>query len=217
MKSPLLLSVLVPSILGVLALTACAGTPAADSGGNRPTARVTSLFEFPEIPGGAKVYLQFQDSSGKSARQEELKPGETSKVLEIQNLGTPNPANLAAPLSFKPVGATVTKEPTPSSAKIYGLALLIFVDKNASGGFDEGELLFMTHDRVLYSTAAFTAAYSESVNAKTMTTTVSAEVGWTRLEHFVYLPLGSSEYKRTLTSTGDRTFYLHKPTPETSM
>lgn len=212
MKSTLLLSV-----LGILALTACAGTPAADSGGNRPTARVTSLFEFPEIPGGAKVYLQFQDSSGKSVRLEELKAGETSRVLEIQNLGTPAAADLAAPLSFKPAGATVVQEPSPSSAKIYGLAPLIFTDKNGSGSLDDGELLFMTHDRVLYSTTSFTAAYSEPVGSSTMLTKVSAQTGWTRLEHFVYLPLGSSEYKRTLTSAGDRTFYLHKPTPETSM
>jgi len=204
-------------LMGALALTACASSPAAESGGNRPTARVTSLFEFPEIPGGAKVYLQFQDSSGKSARQEELKAGESSRVLEIQNLGTPLESDLSAPLSFKPAGATVMQEPSPSSAKIYGLAPLIYTDKNGNGSFDDGELLYMTHDRVLYSAAAFTAAYSEPVTDKTMTTKVSAQQGWTRLEHFVYLPSGSSEYKRSLTSTQDRTFYLHKPTPETSM
>jgi len=212
MKSSFLLSV-----LGILALTACASTPAAESGGNRPTPRVTSLFEFPQIPSGPKVYLDFLDSSGKVMRHEELKAGETSKVLEIQNLGTPAAADLAAPLSFKPTGATVVQETSPLSAKIYGLAPIIYTDKNSSSGLDDGELLFMTHDRVLYATAAFTAAYSEPINSSTMTTKVSAQTGWTRLEHFVYLPLGSSEYKRSLTSTQDRTFYMHKPTPENSM
>lgn len=210
-------SFLLPMLMVAATLSACAGTPAADSGGNRPTARVTSLFEFPEIASGSKVYLQFQDSSGKSVRQEELKAGETSKVIEIQNLGTPLDADLAPPLSFKPAGATVVQEPSPSSARIYGLAPIIYADRNGNGSLDAGELLFMTHDRVLYSTTSFTAAYSEPVGSTTLTTRVSAQTGWTRLEHFVYLPLGLSEYKRTLTSTGDRTFYLHKPTPETSM
>ena len=217
MKGEAMKPFILMALSGILALTSCGGAPSSDAGGSRPTARVTSLFEFPEIATGAKTYLQFRDPAGKSVKQEELKAGETSRVIEIQNLGTPLEADLSAPLSFKPADATVVQGPTPSSAKIYGLAPVIYADRNSNGTLDDGELLLMTHDRVLYSSAAFTAAYSQAVGGKTMTTRVNAQTGWTRLEHYVYLPRDSSEYKRSLTSTVDRTFYLHKVTPETSM
>ena len=41
--------------------------------------------------------------------------------------------------------------------------------------------------------------------------------GWTRAEHYVYCPLGSSTFQRLSRSTAAWDFWLHTATPVTSM
>ncbi len=72
----------------------------------------------------------------------------------------------------------------------------------------------MTHDRVAYASQPFTAIFRTVTPDMQQTWKLSG--GWSRAEHYVYLPEGSKTYIRSLESAGVQRYTLHVDTPITS-
>ncbi|MFC6592220.1 hypothetical protein ACFP81_09575 [Deinococcus lacus] len=72
----------------------------------------------------------------------------------------------------------------------------------------------MTHDRLVYAEQAL------ELQATTQTPPMQQHwklrAGWSRAEHYVYLPLGSEQYRRLFQSHDRQVYTLHIPTPVTS-
>ena len=203
---------LVPVALGLL-LAACAqgGTPSA---GGRPELPETSRVAFPAAPGGAPVYLSLLTDDGQGLYQVPVPAGagEVSVNPAIWQAITPPtvPARSVVPDDAQDVSLS------NDNARLALFHWTLWQDVNGDGKLQDGEALpLMTHDRVAYASSAFTLSFQDLT--PDMQERWSLPAGWSRAQHYVYLPKGSPTYRRSVEGTALYDFALHTPTPVTSM
>lgn len=199
-------------LLGLL-LGACSqGSSSTSPTGGPPPIPSTAEVRHPPAPSGAPVFLNLLTDDGLSLYQVAVQAGSTVTAVEpLRWRG--KEAGLTRPIAgVAPVGAAV------SNVNVMALLArwVVWQDKNTNGTRDDFETLpLMTHDRYAYASAAVTA--SVQTLSPDMQQTWQLSSGWTRLEHYVYRPLDSQTYRRSLTSADTEIFELHEPTPVTSM
>ncbi|MFN4250911.1 hypothetical protein [Deinococcus sp.] len=195
------------ALLGA-ALTAC-GASSSPTGGRPPLPSGVEV-RFPAAPAGA--YLSLVTDGGESVYQLAVPTGKTA--VDVDPLKWINQTDRAVDAAtLIPAGASVTV--APAAAKVLLLEWTMWQDRNANGTLDVGETLpLMTHDRVAYASAAVTADFRTPV--PDMRQRWNLAQGWTRAEHYVYLPDGSRTYQRSLETAGLQRYTLHEPTPVTS-
>lgn len=200
MKPLLLLTV------GAVLLASCS---AANSGGERPPLESGIEVRFPAAPTGA--YLSLLTEGGESVYQVPVEAGKTSVSVDGTKW-TAQSANAQPLPNFRPADAG----PAGVSAdgiKANFLHWVMWQDRNSDGKMNEGEALdLMTHDRVVYVSQNAEMKFSTPDTVQVWKFTQ----GWSRAEHYVYLPKGGSTYQRSLTSSGLQRYELHVPTPVTS-
>lgn len=192
-------------------LSACSAGQTSVGGGLPPLPSGAEV-RHPAAPSGAPVYLNLLTDDGLSLYQAQVKAGTTVTPVEpLKWRG--KEAGLTRPIvDLLPEGASISN----TAAKVLLARWVAWQDKNENGTRDDGEALpLMTHDRCAYASAAVTASFQTLTPE--MVQTWRLEGGWTRLEHYVYRPLDSGTYRRSLTSSSVEIFELHEPTPVTSM
>ncbi|GGS11410.1 hypothetical protein [Deinococcus sedimenti] len=199
------------AILLGAALTAC-GAPSspADPTGGRPPLPSGVEVRFPAAP--ANAYLSLVTAQGESVYQVAVPVGKTATDVDPLKWMTQS-ARAVDATTLIPAGASVTVQPV--NAKVLLLEWLMWQDRNANGTLDVGEALpLMTHDRVAYASGPVTAEFT-TVTPNMRQRWMLAQ-GWSRAEHYVYLPLGSATYQRSLSTATIQRYTLHEPTPLTS-
>jgi hypothetical protein len=197
-------------LLGVL-LSACAqGASSPSPTGGPPPIPSSAEVHHPAAPGGAPVYLNLLTDAEVSLYQVPVGAGSTRTRV--------NPAGWRGKEAglTRPIGELLPEGANAGNANVVLAHWLVWQDKNTNGTRDEGETLpLMTHDRYAYASAAVQASFQTLT--PDMVQSWQLESGWTRLEHYVYRPLDSQTYRRSLTTNGIQIFELHEPTPVTSM
>ncbi|ACO47304.1 hypothetical protein DEDE109153_06820 [Deinococcus deserti] len=201
-----------PFLIPALVLAACGAAPSAADGG-RPTLLTGVKVRFPAAP--ADSFLSLVTAQGESVYQLPVPAGATALAVNparwagasarAQELSTLLPAGMVA-------GSLASGT---SAGKVTLLEWLMWRDHNTNGARDAGEVLpLMSHDRVVYSTEATDVSFRST--APEMQQRWTFKAGWSRAEHYVYLPLNSTTYQRSLSSTATERYTLHEPTPLTS-
>nr|WP_246581106.1 hypothetical protein [Deinococcus aestuarii] len=195
------------------ALTAC-GSSSSSTGGRPPLPSGVEV-RHPAAPIGGTVYLNLLTESGESVFQQAVTAGATSTAVNVNPASWQGPVSLAQPVeSLLPAGAEGVQVSAPGTRVLF-LRWLMWQDRNSSGTRDPGEALdLMTHDRVVYAAGAVNVSFTTA--EPKMLQRWQLGQGWGRAEHFVYLPLGSDTYRRSLESQGLQRYELHVPTPITS-
>lgn len=198
-------------------LAACSmGGGGVPTGGGRPDLPSVSRVSFPAPLGGDRLYLRLQDENGTSVYQVGV-PGSAREVSISPGgwLGKQGGLTLHPLSELLPTGAANVVQSNPS-AQAALLEWVVWRDVNANGVLDPGEALdLMTHDRVLYASAPATLSFTTADPDMRQSWALTA--GWSRAEHYVYLPDGQSQYLRSFQSTASYVFSLHAPTPDNSM
>jgi hypothetical protein len=200
-------------MLGLLSvgLMACSAASNASPGG-RPPLPTGAEVRFPAAP--ANAYLNLLTDSGTSVYQISVPVGNTSVAVDpAQWTAT---SSQAVPVeTLLPAGVVGTPTVSPAGTKVLLLHWLMWHDKNTNGTRDAGEdLALLSHDRVAYASAAVTVDFTTVTPDMHQTWTLGA--GWSRAEHYVFLPRGTTTYQRTLSSSAVYRTTLHLPTPEIS-
>lgn len=198
------------ALLGAV-LTAC-GSPAspADPTGGRPPLPSGVEVRFPAAP--ANAYLSLVTDQGESVYQLAVPVGATSTAVDAlkwsaQSGGAVDIATLM------PAGANVTV--TTTGARALLLEWQMWQDRNMNGTLETGEALpLMTHDQVAYADVPVEVEFTTATPR--MRQRWSLAQGWSRAEHYVYLPDGTTTYQRSLSSAPIQRYTLHEPTPLTS-
>lgn len=205
-------NLIILSGLGLL-LASCAASPAAAPDGGRPALPTGVEVRFPAAP--ANAYLSLLTEDGKSVYQLSVTAGATSAEVDparwqseeknVQDVTLLLPAEIVAGSLRGSIG----------DAQARFLRWSMWQDSNTNGVRDSGETLdLMTHDRVAYATQPFTAIFRTTPPDMQQTWQLAA--GWSRAEHYVYLPRGGTTYIRSLESTKLQRYTLHPDTPITS-
>lgn len=194
-------------LLGLPLLAAC-GAANPGSGSGRPDLPTGIEVRFPAAP--ANAYLSLLTEEGKSIYQLSVPAGQTS--IEVDSVHWQEQSAAAQPVeAFLPAGVSATV--TPVDAKVNLLHWSMWQDKNANGTRDDGETLdLMTHDRVAYASQAVKVDFT----AASMHQVWNLAQGWSRAEHYVYLPTGSTTYQRQFSTNPVERYELHVTTPVTS-
>lgn len=200
----------VPLLLLGLALTACGAASPGGTGGRPPLPTGVEV-RHPAAPAG--TYLNLVTEAGESVYQKAVSTGATR--TEVDPAAWQGKATLAQAVEgWIPAGATDVKVSAPGTGVVF-LRWLMWQDKDSDGQRDEGETLdLMTHDRVVYAEKAVTVDFKTA--APDMVQHWQFAQGWSRAEHYVYLPLNSTAYRRSLETQGLGRYELHVPTPVTS-
>lgn len=200
----------VPLLLLGLALTAC-GAASPGATGGRPPLPTGVEVRHPAAP--SATYLNLVTEAGESVYQKAVSTGATR--TEVDPAAWQGRANLAQAVEgWIPAGATDVKVSAPGTGAVF-LRWLMWQDKDSDGQRDEGETLdLMTHDRVVYAGKAVTVDFRTAT--PDMVQHWQFAQGWGRAEHYVYLPLNSTTYRRSLETQGLGRYELHVPTPITS-
>lgn len=203
MKRPVL-----AALLGALTLSACAsGGADVPQGSERPNLPTGVEVRFPAAP--ANAYLSLQNDAGQSVYQIGVEQGKTSAAVDPDKWAAQSAAAKDLSTLLPEASATID----PSGVKAVLLHWVMWQDANQNGKQDEGEALdLMTHDRVAYASAAVRV----EVQGATMHELWKLKAGWSRAEHYVYLPKGKTVYERRFESNGLQRYELHLPTPVTS-
>ncbi|PNY81729.1 hypothetical protein [Deinococcus koreensis] len=200
------------SLLGLLSLSACGSSaPGAPDGGRPPLPSGVEV-RFPAAP--ANAYLNLLKEDGTSVYQISVAAGKT--VTEVDPTGLNVLVAEARPVSAW-LPATVQGTPVVSApaAKLNFLHWIMWRDKDSDGVRDAGEELpLMTHDRVAYASEAVTLSFQTTTPDMKQTWTLAA--GWSRAEHYVYLPRDTTTYLRSLETSALKRYTLHVTTPITS-
>lgn len=192
--------------LGGVLLAACS---AANSGGERPPLESGIEVRFPAAPTDA--YLNLLNETGESVYQVRVEAGKTSVSVDGSKWAAQS-ANAQPILDFLPSDATNVSVNT-AGIKATFLHWVMWQDKNSDGKMNDGEALnLMTHDRVVYVSQDAEVKFSST----SMNQVWKFTSGWSRAEHYVYLPKDSTTYQRSLTTNGLQRYELHVPTPVTS-
>lgn len=209
--SPLMFAA--PLLLGAL-LSACGQSSNAATGG-RPELPTDSEVRHPAAPKGTPVFLSLLTDANESLYQVSVTADATTTKVNPLALGDKYQGRTVPISAALPEGAVDVKA-SDSAAKVLVLHWVMWQDKNSNGQLDGGESLpLLTHDRVIYADRAV------SVTFQTLTPDMlqswNFAPGWSRAEHFVYQPLNTQTYRRSLKTNGLNRFELHQPTPITSM
>ncbi len=197
--------------LGLLLAACSQGEP---SGGGRPDLPETSRVAFPAAPGGASVYLSLLTDDGQTLYQRAVPAGATEVSVSPAQWLNVTPPTVPA-LTLVPDDAQDVRLSDPG-ARIALFHWTLWQDANADGRLQNGEALdLMTHDRVAYASAAFTLTFQDLT--PDMQERWTLPQGWSRASHYVYLPKGSTTYRRSVDGVPTYDFTLHTPTPVTSM
>ena len=201
-----------PLLIPALVLAACGAAPSAPDGGRPPLPTGVEV-RFPAAPAGS--FLTLVTAQGESVYEVPVPAGTT--VLAVNPARWAGASARAQELStLLPAGmvAGSLTQSTPG-ARVTLLEWLMWRDHNSNGTRDEGEkLALMSHDRVVYSTQAADVSFRSA--SPEMQQRWTFEAGWSRAEHYVYLPLNSATYQRSLSSAATDRYTLHEPTPVTS-
>ncbi|RJF72555.1 hypothetical protein D3875_14395 [Deinococcus cavernae] len=198
----------VPLLLGALLLGACSQSPGG-TGSGRPELSSGIEVRFPAAPSSA--YLSLLTGSGESVYQVAVPAGATSVAVDGSKWGA-QAANAESILEFLPAEA-LNVSVNAAGIKANFLHWVMWQDKNSDGKLTAGEALdLMTHDRVAYVSQDAEVKFS----TPSMNQVWKLKQGWSRAEHYVYLPTGSATYQRRLESSGVQRYELHLPTPVTS-
>lgn len=201
-----------PSLLGLLSLTACgASAPGAPDGGRPPLPSGVEV-RFPAAP--ANAYLNLLTEDGTSVYQISVAAGKTS--TEVDPTGLSKLIDEAKPVSsWLPAGVQGTPVVSAPDAKLNFLRWMMWQDRNSDGVRQAGEELpLMTHDRVAYASEAVTVSFQTTTPNMKQTWKLAA--GWSRAEHYVYLPRDTTTYLRSLETSALKRYTLHVTTPITS-
>ncbi|MDO4245099.1 MAG: hypothetical protein Q4C89_03655 [Deinococcus sp.] len=185
------------------ALVSCGQNGSAPDLGGLPPLATGITVRFDAAP--ANTYLTLSTEGGEVVYQKAVSEGAMSFAPDLNDWRSLS--SRAAPIKLN---TGVTTEP------LLFLKWGMFQDKNTNGKPDEGEWLDrMTHDRVAYAEKAVKVEFDTETPAMHHVWTLNQ--GWTRAEHYVYRPLGSSTFQRLSRSTAAWDFWLHTATPVTSM
>ncbi|GAA5513797.1 hypothetical protein Dcar01_02544 [Deinococcus carri] len=192
-----------------LALSACGAGPSSPTGG-RPELPSGVEVRHPAAPGGTSVYLSLLTEGGEKVYQKAASAGTTR--TEVDPAAWQNRASLATPVEgWIPAGAADVTVSAPATPVLF-LHWVMWQDRNSNGQRDAGEDLdLMTHDRVAYAEKAVTVDFRTA--EPNMVQHWQLAAGWSRAEHYVYLPQKSSTYRRSLQTQGLGRYELHVPTP----
>ncbi|GAA4009858.1 hypothetical protein GCM10022631_22940 [Deinococcus rubellus] len=201
-----------PLLLGAL-LSACGQSSPATGG--RPELPTDSEVRHPAAPKGTPVFLSLLTDANESLYQTSVAADATTTKVDPLALGNKYQGR-TVPISAALPEDAVDVKVSDSAAKVLLLHWVMWQDRNSNGQLDDGENLpLLTHDRVVYADRAV------SVTFQTLTPDMlqswNFALGWSRAEHFVYQPLTTQTYRRSLTTNGLNRFELHQPTPITSM
>lgn len=163
--------------------------------------------KFAPAPAGSYLaLLTDEDEASEVVYQQRVDTGATSAAPNLNDW---------AKLSERAAALTLPGGET-TKARLLFLKWGMWQDKNGNGEPDAGEWLDrMTHDRVVYASQDMQARFT--TESPKMRQFWSFTQGWSRAEHYVYLPAGSDTYIRESKSTGYGVYELHEDTPITSM
>lgn len=194
---------LLGGVLVTSALVSCAQQGAGPDLGGLPPLPSGITVRFDAAP--ANTYLTLSTEGGEVVYQKAVNEGAMSFTPDLNDW-----RSLSSRAAAIKLNTGVTTEP------LLFLKWGMFQDKNKSGKPDEGEWLDrMTHDRVAYAEKAFRVEFD--TETPPMHHVWALSQGWSRAEHYVYRPLGSSTFQRLSRSTAAWDFWLHPATPVTSM
>lgn len=205
--------VMMTAVLGVLplGLMACGAASTASPGG-RPALPTGAEVRFPAAPTGA--YLNLLTDAGLSVYQISVSAASTSAEVDPAKWVATSSQAVAVE-TLIPTGTVGTPTVSAPGTKVLLLHWLMWQDKNTNGTRDAGEdLALLSHDRVAYAGAAVTVDFTTATPDMHEKWTLSA--GWSRAEHYVFLPSNTATYQRTLSSNTLNRTTLHLPTPVTS-
>ncbi|WP_237724656.1 hypothetical protein [Deinococcus alpinitundrae] len=212
MKPSSLLNAAPLLLLGAV-LSACGQSNAATGG--RPELPTDSEVRHPAAPKGSPVFLSLLTDSNESLYQVSVTADAASTKINLLALGDKYQGRTVPISAALPEGAVDVKV-SDSAAKVLLLHWVMWQDKNSNGQLDGGESLpLLTHDRVVYADRAVNVTFQTLT--PDMLQSWNFATGWSRAEHFVYQPLGTQTYRRSLKTNGLNRFELHLPTPITSM
>ncbi|MDV6375669.1 hypothetical protein [Deinococcus arenicola] len=198
--------------LGLLLASCSAGSPAAPDGGRPPLPTGVEV-RFPAAPVGA--YLTLLSDDNKSVYQLPVTAGATRAEVDPAQWQTRQQEDLAQDVAVLLPPDIVEGGLNAGDARVRFLRWAMWQDNNANGVRDAGETLnLMTHDRVAYNTQAFAGTFKTATPDMRQTWKLAG--GWSRAEHYVYLPRGSTTYIRSLQSATLQRYTLHVETPITS-
>jgi len=206
------MNLLALSGLGLLLASCSAGNADAPDGGRPPLPTGVEV-RFPAAP--ANTYLSLLTEEGASVYQRSVTAGLTR--VEVDPDGWKAEEKNAQDVTLLLLAGIVegSVKANIGDARARFLHWSMWQDRNTNGTRDEGETLnLMTHDRVAYASQPFTVSFKTA--APNMQQTWKLNGGWSRAEHYVYLPEGSQTYIRSLESNPVQRYTLHVETPITS-
>ncbi len=206
------LNVLALAGLGLLLASCSAGSPAAPDGGRPPLPTGVEV-RFPAAPTNA--YLSLLAGDGRSVYQLSVAAGATRTEVNPDSWKAEEKNAQDAALVLPTGIVEGSLNLNAGDATVLFLRWAMWRDANTNGVRDDGETLnLMTHDRVTYASQPVTATFNTTT--PDMQQTWNLKAGWSRAEHYVYLPEGSKTYRRSLESSAVQRYTLHVDTPVTS-
>lgn len=205
---------LMTGLLGLLplGLIACGAATTGTPDGGRPPLPTGAEVRFPAAP--ANAYLTLLTEGGQSVYQISVGVGKTSAEVDPARW-TATSAQAVAVETLIPAGTTAAPTVSAAGTKVLLLHWMMWRDANTNGTRDAGEeLALLSHDRVAYASADVTVDFTTTTPNMHQTWTLKS--GWSRAEHYVYLPRDTATYQRTLSSSSLNRTTLHLPTPVTS-
>lgn len=198
--------------LGLLLAACGVSSPAAPDGGRPPLPTGVEV-RFPAAP--ANAYLSLLTDDGRSVYQLAVTAGATRAEVDPDVWQTRQQEDSAQDVTLLLPPNVVSNDLNAGDAQVLFLRWTMWQDRNANGKRDSGEALnLMTHDRVTYASQVISGTFRTS--APDMRQTWKLAGGWSRAEHYVYLPRGSKTYTRSLESSTLQRYILHVETPITS-
>lgn len=193
-------------------LAACSSaSPAAVPVGGRPGLPTGAEVRHPAAPAGA--YLNLLSDAGESFYQVSVKAGDTVTTVDPAKWRGKETGKTGPVAGLVPAGATSVV--VSDAAQVLTLHWIMWQDSNSNGAREDSEVLpLMSHDRAVYADKAVTVEFKTATPDMQQHWTLAA--GWSRAAHFVYLPSGSSTYRRSLSTDLVQHYELHVPTPSTS-
>ncbi|AIZ46135.1 hypothetical protein QR90_15340 [Deinococcus radiopugnans] len=206
------LNLIALSGLGLLLASCSAGSPALPDGGRPPLPTGVEV-RFPAAP--ANAYLSLLTEDGQSVYQLSVPAGATRSEVDPDGWKAEEKNAQDVALVLPAGSVTDGAKSNIGDAQVCFLRWAMWRDGNTNGKRDDGETLnLMTHDRVAYASQPFTVVFKTAT--PDMQQTWKLKAGWSRAEHYVYLPQGTSTYLRSLESDPVQRYTLHVETPVTS-